>query len=57
MQLISSLLHHHTTFYEAQMLRYVDFFQVSYRETPCISADANITTLILSFLYEEHVFL
>ena len=37
LQLISFYLHHRRIFYEAQILRYVDFFWVSCRETPCMS--------------------
>ena len=43
-------MHYRTTFYEAQMLRYVDFFQVSYRETPCKTAILNMRFVAPNFV-------
>ena len=37
-------MHHYITFYEGQILRYVDFFHVSCHETPCITLDLLLLT-------------
>ena len=43
-------MHYHITFYEAQMLKHVDFFHVSCRETPCKTKCSNWIMVICNKL-------